>query len=933
MRIPRATYRIQFNPSFGFKEAKDIAPYLAALGISDLYASPIFKARRGSAHGYDVVDPTQLNPGLGTVSDFEELSEEIRNLGMGWLQDVIPNHMAFDKENQMLMDVLEYGESSQYFHFFDIQWDHPYEGLKGRLLVPFLGSFYGEALEGGEIKLKYDHSGFTVNYHNLALPLRIESYTPLLTTGLDDLEGRLGGDHPDFINFLGILKVLKTLPDQKEPRKRLKKTEFIKTNLWGLYEKNKEAKRFLDKNIEIFNGRKGNPESFNLLNELLSEQLFRMSFWKVATEEINYKRFFNINDLISLRVEDNDVFSRIHGLVFELIREGKVTGLRIDHVDGLYNPTRYLSQLREKGGDIYVIVEKILDLEEDLPSFWSVQGTSGYDFMNYVNGIFCKRKNEKQFKKIYEKTTGSKTAYEDLVAEKKRLIMGKHMAGDIDNLAHLLKAASSADRQGSDITIYGLRRALVEIMAQFPVYRTYMGTYVSNETDYLYIKQAVEKAIQSNPGLLKELHFIERFLLLEFGDYLSEEEKDRWVHFGMRFQQFTGPLMAKGFEDTTLYVYNRLLSLNEVGGNPSKFGISIDEFYRFNQRRANRWPHSLNATSTHDAKRGEDVRTRINVLSEIPKEWERKVKTWSKINVKKKRKIGGRTVPDSNDEYFLYQTLVGAFPFHDAEYTQFRERIRAYIIKAVREAKVHTAWLKPDTDYEDAFVSFVGDILEPAHGNPFLTEFLPFQRKIAHYGVFNSLSQILIKIASPGIPDFYQGTELWDLNLVDPDNRRPVDFKGRQVLLQEIQNKCKQDLLRLVNDLLRTKEDGKIKLFLIHRALMARKENSQIFQNGTYVPLRVHGKFNEHIVAFARNHKKNWAVCVAPRFLTTIIGEGECPLGQKVWSDTGISFPEGIPDFLKNGITGEFLSCKDRLSIGEILEHFPVALLVSEENK
>ena len=932
MRIPGASYRIQFNPAFGFREAKRIVSYLAALGISDLYASPIFKSRKGSPHGYDVVDPNRLNPELGTESQFEGLIGELKSHGMGWLQDIVPNHMAFDYENQKLVDVLENGPSSQYFGFFDIEWDHPYESIKSRVLAPFLGRFYGESLEEGEIKLRYTKNGFSLGYYDQVLPLRLESYVHLLTYRLHVLKKKLGGDHPDYVKLLGILYILKTLPSGEEVRERYDQIKFIKTTLWELYHNNQDMREFIRENIKIFNGKRGNPESFNLLNELLSEQFFRLSFWKVATEEINYRRFFNINELISLRVEDEEVFSTTHFLVLRLVKEGKITGLRIDHIDGLYNPTNYIRRIREKVRELYVVVEKILDLEEELPSEWPVQGTTGYDFLNYVNGLFCKKEYEREFDRIYASFSALNTPYEELVSEKKRLILGKHMAGDVDNLAHLMKGISSRDRYGSDITIYGLKRALVEVMAQFPVYRTYIGKGASRETDYAYIELAIEKAKKSSPGLLNELQFIERFLLLDFGDYLSEEEKNQWIQFGMRFQQFTAPLMAKGFEDTTLYVYNRLLSLNEVGGNPQRFGISVGEFHHFMEKRAHSWPHSLNATSTHDTKRGEDVRARINVLSEIPREWERNIKSWSKINRKKRRKIYGRSVPDRNDEYFLYQTLIGVFPFDEHDHDQFLERIKGYIIKAVREAKVHTAWLKPDTEYEDAFVSFVEGILTPVEGNPFLEVFLPFQRKVCHFGIFNSLSQTLIKITAPGVPDSYQGTELWDLSLVDPDNRRPVDFERRRAFLREIREKENGNLLNLINGLLLTREDGRVKLFLIYRALKSRNECPEVFRSGAYIPLEAAGRFKDHIIAFARNQGKKWAITLAPRFLTPLIREGEDPFGQEIWGDTHIPLPEGIAGDWKNMITDQQVNDGRKLIIGEVLTHFPVALLMKEEN-
>jgi (1->4)-alpha-D-glucan 1-alpha-D-glucosylmutase len=787
-------------------------------------------------------------------------------------------------------------------------------------------------LEEGEIKLRYTKNGLSLGYYNQSLPLRLESYVHLLTHRLHILKKKLGGDHPDYIKLLGILYILKSLPSGEQVQERYDQIKFIKTTLWELYSKNKDIRNFMKENIRIFNGKRGNPESFNLLNELLSEQFFRLSFWKVATEEINYRRFFNINELLSLRIEDEDVFNHTHSLIFRLVQEGKITGLRIDHIDGLYDPTNYLRRIRERAGELYIVVEKILDLEEEPPSEWPVQGTTGYDFLNHVNGLFCKKEHEREFNRIYGSFSALNTPYEELISDKKRLILGKHMAGDVDNLALIMKAISSRDRHGSDITIYGLKRALVEVMAQFPVYRTYIGQGISREADYSYVEAAIEKAKKSSPGLLNELQFIERYLLLDFRDYLSEEDRDQWIHFVMRFQQFTGPLMAKGFEDTTLYVYNRLLSLNEVGGNPHRFGISIGKFHHFLEKRSNHWPYSLNPTSTHDTKRGEDTRARINVLSEIPREWDRNIKSWSKTNRKKKRKIHGRSVPDRNDEYFLYQTLVGAFPFHERDHDQFVERMKQYIVKAVREAKVHTAWLKPDTDYENAFVSFVEEILSPNAGNTFLNEFVPFQKKAAHYGIFNSLSLTLVKITSPGVPDFYQGTELWDLSLVDPDNRRPVDFESRGAFLREIREKESGNLLDLINALLRTREDGRVKLFLIYRALKARNERPKVFRSGAYVPLEVAGRFKDHIIAFARNQGKEWAITIVPRFLTTLIREGEDPFGLEIWEDTHISVPEGIAQGWKNMITGQQVNNGRKLIIGGVLAHFPVALLMKEEN-
>ncbi|MCI0693151.1 malto-oligosyltrehalose synthase [candidate division KSB1 bacterium] len=930
MIIPISTYRLQFMPAFGFKEAQSIVAYLDALGISDIYASPIFKAKAGSTHGYDIIDPNEVNPEIAGMEGFEELAKAAQQRGMGWLQDIVPNHTAFDGENQMLMDIFESGKSSIFFDFFDIEWN---EGVRGKILAPFLGSFYAECLENGEIQLKYDQAGLSINYYALRFPLKIESYGTVFDHHLARLKRQVGRDHPDFMKLLGVLYVLRNLASHEEIQERTEQISFVKGMLWEIYTSNQQIRQFMDESVARFNGEKGKPESFNLLDNLLDEQFFRLSFWKVATEEVDYRRFFNINGLISVKVENEKVFHYTHALIHRLVQEKRFTGLRIDHIDGLYDPTTYLKRLKEKMGEIYVTVEKILDLGEELPAFWPVQGTTGYDFLNYVNGLFCRRRNEAKFDKIYTRFTEFQTPYERLVSEKKRLIMGRHMAGEVDRLAQQMKFLSIHDRYGRDITLYGLRRALVEMLAWFPVYRSYISHESITETDRAVIREAIAKAKRTNPGLLHELEFIQRCFLLEFHSTLADDQKNRWMHFIMKFQQLTGPLMAKGFEDTSLYIYNRLLSLNEVGGRPNIFGISLELFHEFNAKRAQQWPHAMNATSTHDTKRGEDVRARINVLSEMPEEWERNIKAWSKANRRKKNPVNDEVFPDDNDEYFLYQTLIGAYPFDQSEHAAFVQRIKSYIIKAVREAKVHTAWLKPDAAYEEAFHSFIDDILAFSEQNKFLKEFLQFQKKVAFYGIFNSLSQTLVKITSPGVPDFYQGTELWDLNLVDPDNRRPVDYEKRKDFLREIKERVAHDILALINDLLAAKEDGRIKLFLIYQALAARRANLEVFQHGTYLPLKVEGKFENHIIAFARKTENAWALMIAPRFLSGVVKEGEYPLGEQAWADTRVVMPAEAPVMWNNALTSQPISGERGLWLADVFQHFPAALLLGGKKR
>ena len=927
MRIPTATYRIQFQSEFKFEAAKTIIAYLAELGISDLYASPIFKARAGSTHGYDVVDPTQLNPELGTPDDFDALVNEIKGHNMGWVQDIVPNHMAYDSQNAWLMDVLENGTDSDASEYFDIEWEHPYEDFKGRVLAPMLGNFYGECLHNGEIKLQYNETGLSVDYYGFRLPVRIESYARFISQNLGHLARELGRRHPDFIKLLGLLYLIKNIPSETRGKERYDQIAFVKGLLWELYTGNSEVKEFIDSNIKVFNGEKDNPDSFNLLDNLLNEQFYRLSFWKVGAEEINYRRFFTVNELISVKVQEIKVFHKTHSFISQLVEDGKVTGLRIDHIDGLYDPTEYLKRLREKTGDVYLTVEKILELKEDLPKAWPIEGTSGYDFLNYVNGIFCRRESEQQFTELYKKFTRIETPYEQLFFEKKQLIVEKNLAGDVDNLAQILKKIAGQSRLGIDFTMNGLKRTLSEVLALFPVYRTYVNGDGISEDDRTYIKEAIEEARRRIPLLLNELNFIEKLLLLDWQEGLTEEQKALRLHFIMRFQQLTGPLMAKGIEDTLFYVYNRLLALNEVGGNPGNFGIILDEFHQVNHKQNTAWPHKMNATATHDTKRGEDARARLNVLSEIPDAWEKQVKIWSEINQSKKNEVRGKAVPVPNDEYFFYQTLVGSYPFDERENDSFLGRIKDYMLKSVREAKLHTAWLRPDSDYEAEFLAFVERVLEPSDTNEFMQVFLPFQKWVAGYGIFNSLSQSLLKYTAPGVPDTYQGTELWDLSMVDPDNRRPVNYEQRRSFLKDIKEKAKTDNLKLIDEVLSSKEDGKIKLFLIHQALQARKEHIKVFQNGDYRPLEVVGKFKEHVVAFARSVGDTMAITVAPRFFTTLVEPGVEPLGEQVWADTQLQLPQGSPSTWRNAITHEAIAGSGTMAIGQILQHFPVALL------
>jgi (1->4)-alpha-D-glucan 1-alpha-D-glucosylmutase len=851
MYVPTATYRFQFGPSFGFKDAEALVPYLHALGISDIYASPIFKANAGSTHGYDVTDPNKLNPQLGSAEEFAELTAKRRQYDIGWLQDIVPNHMAYSSGNSMLMDVFEHGLNSRYADFFDVVWDHPDESLKGKILAPFLGKPCTEALRKGEIRLERSESGMVVHYQDVRFPLALSSYSR---------------DKP--------------------------------------------------------------PTDAAALQRLLDKQFFKLSFWKQANKSINYRRFFYLNAFIGLNAERPEVFSETHKLISDFLREGVFTGLRVDHIDGLYDPAEYLTRLRRLAADQYVVVEKILDLDESLSGHWPVQGTTGYDFCNYVNGIFVRADSERAFTEIYRQLTNRPGHYHELLIQKKRTICEKYMAGEIDYLAHLLGVAARDLPDIAGELPENVRQAIVEIICAFSVYRTYINDENYSAQDKAYMAHAVIAAKKDNPAIRDAIDFVGRFLLLDFPNADISAARRKILAFLMKFQQLTGPVMAKGFEDTLLYSYNRLISLNEVGSSPDRFGILLEEFHRFNAAKAARQPHGLNATSTHDTKRGQDVRTRISVLTEMPELWSTRVRHWRQMNAGYKTDCHGTPAPDANDEYLLYQTLIGVMPFEPVEWCGFRERIKQYMTKVVRESKEHSSWIEPGEQYERACGEFVERILNDSGSNEFLRDFLPFQKRVAVYGMFNSLSQTLLKMTSPGVPDFYQGGELWDLSLVDPDNRRPVDFDKRRRFLEEVRSKEGDDNVKIVAEMLRRPQDGRIKLFLIFKVLGTRRERAELFGDGDYQPLTARGKYSEHIVGFVRSWRDQSAATVTPRFLTSLINTDELPVGTDVWKDTEIPWPDLLKGQWRNTITGEIIQIAKAPLVGELLAQFPAALLI-----
>jgi len=928
MRIPIATYRLQFNEQFDFNSAAGVISYLSDLNMTDIYASPIFKARKGSQHGYDIIDPNQINPELGSAETFERLADEINLNQMGWVQDIVPNHTAFDPDNALLMDVLENGMASDYAGFFDILWNHPCRDLNQKVLAPFAGGHFGDELEKGLIRLIYGPNGFSVHYHKFIFPVSIESYGMILKPIREACESRIPADHPDMIRLRNASVHIASLSLSPFIKLRRRQCHYIKKTLWNIYNRNPVIRSIIDTGVDRFNGSQDSPESYSGLDELLGSQRFRLSYWKTAADEINYRRFFSINELICWRTEKEEVFNHVHKLVLQLIESGRISGLRIDHIDGLYDPEAYLKHLAERVGDRFIVVEKILGATEKLPLSWPVQGTTGYDFLGHVNSIFCRTDTAPEFTRIYQEFTGNITPWPDLVHQSKKRFMEEEMAGDLDNISFLLKNIAAGYRHGKDFTFHRLRSALRELLTCFPVYRTFISARGCSPIDRDHLQSAAATAIENRPGLRRELEFILAMMVSGLKGFHDPTEK--CLTFVMKFQQMMAPVMAKGLEDTAFYQYNRLLSLNDVGTAPARFGSNPDLFHDAMRHRADQWPHCLNATATHDTKRGEDVRSRLNVLSEIPHEWESTLKIWSGLNRDKKIIKNGVPAPDPNEEYYLYQTLIGSFPFDGSHPSTFAHRIKAHMVKSLREAKVHSSWFDPDLSYESACTEFIDRLLTDRPGNGFMKHFHPFFRKVAGYGIWNSLSQVLIKITAPGIPDFYQGTELWDLNLTDPDNRRPVDFKARKACLRAIREKERTDIASLLTDLLTSRENGEIKCFLTVKALEARRKHHTTFQSRSYMPLYASGTLKDHIIAYIRVWEDQWCMTIAPRFFTFLIKEAQHPLGRKVWHDTQIMLPPEAPSRWINVLTGEPVRLHERFFIGDILDRFPVAMMAGE---
>jgi (1->4)-alpha-D-glucan 1-alpha-D-glucosylmutase len=764
-RIPASTYRLQFNEGFRLQNASRLLDYLSTLGISDVYASPLLVSRHGSGHGYDVTDPAHIDPEIGSEEDFEALQNGLLNRGMRLLLDIVPNHMAASSENRWWMDVLENGAESAFASYFDIQWHPASRNLDGKILLPVLGRSFGETLDGGELRLTFQNGKFLMQYHESLFPLAPRSYGRVLKERLDDLKKALGENSAAYEEYLGIFSALSTLSEKDRAAstagERRLRFEAGRDRLKLLTEKTPEVRAFIEANLARLNGTVRDSASFCNLEQILAEQNYWLAYWQDANEGINYRRFFAISDLVGTRVEDPIVFEAMHEQIFRLIGKGAVSGVRIDHIDGLRDPAGYLSKLGERiapnissdAGKPYVIVEKILAPDETLPEEWPVAGTTGYDYLNWANGVFVSAAGAKRLAGIYSGFTGREAKFADILYEKKKLVMNSLLRVEMRSLGRQLAELAGKDRYGRDILRSELTDALVDTTACMSVYRTYVRNLDVPAAARERIEEALDQARIRRPRLSAECFaFLRDILTLRNPVHVLPEQREERLAFVMRWQQLTGPIVAKGLEDTALYVYYPLVSLNEVGGRPSLRSIvSREEFYKLMQERLRRWPHSLNASETHDTKRSEDVRARLNVLSEMPGEWEKQIAKWAACNEKHKRVIDGHKVPDANEEYLIYQTLVGFWPLDSAKPSSITERLQAYLLKATREAMIHTRWTQPNETHERALARFVELILSPEKNEGFLSAFCAFQKKIAYCGMLNGLGQVLLKVTCPGV--------------------------------------------------------------------------------------------------------------------------------------------------------------------------------------
>ncbi len=923
--LPQSTYRLQFHKDFRFQDAMHLVPYLHSLGISHVYASPVFRASPGSQHGYDICDHNELNPEVGSEAEFDGFVAALHEHGMGLILDFVPNHMGIaERRNQWWWDVLENGPSSCFAKYFDIQW-HPLKAaLDNKVLLPILGEQYGRVLENGEFRVLFAGGVFTLQYHETNLPLDPQSCRPVLRRAIE-----LADPVPD--ELASILTALDNLPSRTETEdariiERGRERNIIRERLARLCLADEAVNNAIEAALKEWND-PSDTQSCDRLDALLSAQPYRLSYWRVAAEEINYRRFFDINTLAAICVELPEVFEATHRLLLKLVAEGKVNGVRIDHIDGLALPLAYLETLRARMAGApnaeeppYLVVEKILGRGETLPKGWPIHGTTGYEFACQVLNVMVDPAAEASMTDCYERSVGTRLNYREVIYRSKRLIMEVSMASEVNMLGTLLSRLAESHRWYRDFTINALTAAVREVIACFPVYRSYLVPgQAPEETDVRVITSALALARRRNPALERSVFEFLRHVLLP--DVEEPHPVDEAVRhdFVLKFQQCTGPIMAKGVEDTAFYVYNRHVALNEVGGNPGVYGAAVDVFHKQCLTRQAEFPHSMLASSTHDTKRSEDVRARIAALSEVPQEWASAVRRWRLVNRKFKTEVDGELAPDDNEEFLLYQTLLGSWPLYpmtSAELRDYISRVQDYMTKALHEAKVNSSWIEPNERWDKAVRTFVEVILTPQRTHRFPAAFEPLANRITEIGAMNSLAQTVLKLTQPGVPDAYQGTEVWDFSLVDPDNRRPVDYARLQGLLDQL-NASPAELLSHWRD-------GRLKLAIIQRLLQFRRQKPELFARGTYEPLLAQGTLAEHCIAFERRQQGEILLVVVPRLTARI---GTPPVFVR-WLDTFVTPVAGAQRW-QNLLTGAELDGGASLPLTELLKDWPVAVLVA----
>lgn len=912
---PRATYRLQFHKDFIFDDAAKIVPYLAKLGISHVYASPIQAASPGSTHGYDIVDHASINPELGGEEGFRRFSDVLKAHGLKLLLDIVPNHMGVGGQaNGWWLSVLEWGRLSPHAEAFDIDWER--SGAHGKIIVPFLGSRYGEALEKGELALKFDETegSFSVWHWEHRFPICPSTYSIILDQALASL-----ADPATTSELRTITEQLRNLKSDRSST-IVQEADQLKKSL-AVYA-HTDAKKAIDRAVRMINGTVGFSESFNNLHRLLEAQAYRLSYWRVASSDINYRRFFDINNLAGMRVEKPDVFERTHELILRLVKEDRIHGLRVDHIDGLADPEGYARALQDKvGPGFYVVVEKILEPGEDLRP-WPVAGTSGYDALNLIDGVLVNAQADSAMERIYRETACIDESYEELLRKAKLQITQGNFASELEVLVSDIKSISDASRLTRDYTAFSLRQALVEIIASFPVYRTYLGNQDPSAEDMKLLAETISVAKQESA--LPD-HSVHDFIADALLGQLKEAGADDLARFRRRFQQLSGPVMAKSLEDTLFYRYGRLIALNEVGGDPGHFGISPEDFHEANGKRQRSWPHAMIATATHDTKRGEDARARLLALSEIPDDWGKAVAQWRSLISPHLSEIDGQPSPDPNDQVILLQALLGAWPLEllekdDAkELASFQKRMDGYVIKALREAKRHTSWVDPREEYESATLALVREVIDPKKG--ILDRFRPLAQRLSTLGMLNGLSRTVLKMTLPGVPDIYQGTEFWDFSLVDPDNRRPVDYAAR---IQAIAAEESADKL------LAHWQDNRVKQYVLAKLLQDRAQIHKLYSEGDYRPIEARGRMAAHLLAYVRQRGHEKIAVIVPRCWASLVPGVEPSPDPKVWNGTSISLPHGR---WVNVITGKTLNIAGDAPIADLLAAFPFAVLRSPVSK